>query len=175
VPALSEEIFAHGLTLLGSRYTLPTVEWLVERAHAQALEGADRPDVIEVEGGWEAFTGLVLEKPEVHPRERAIVRSLARILACTPIRWQDGARSSSLFMVFENASAAGRGRGRCVVRFTLDARLLEHEHHRARERFGAAAGPAQWADWRIVPLPRPRNIAPLDGSPRDTYVRRPWP
>ena len=169
VPTLSEEIFTRGLTLLGSRYTLPTVEWLVERAHTQALQGADRPDVIEVEGGWETFTSRVLEKRVVHPRERAIVRSLVGMLAGTPIRWQDGARSSSLFMVFENPSAAGRGRGRSMVRFTLDARLLEHEHHRARDRFGAGAGPAQWADWRIVPLPRPRNVVPLNGSPRDTY------
>jgi hypothetical protein len=38
-----------------------------------------------------------------------------------------------------------------------------------RERFGPGAGPAQWADWRIVPIPRPRIIAPLAGSPRDTY------
>ena len=72
-------------------------------------------------------------------------------------------------MLYENASSVGRGRGRSVIRFTLDARLLEHEHHRARERFGPGAGPAQWADWRIVPLPRPRIIAPLTGSPRDTY------
>ena len=169
VPALPEQIFAHGLTLLGSCYTLPTVEWLVERAHAQAVQGADRPDVIEVEGGWEAFAGAVLEKSDVNPRERATLRSLALMLASTPIRWQDGARSSSLFMLFENPSAAGRGRGRSTIRFTLDARLLEHEHHRARERFGPGAGPAQWADWRIVPLPRPRVIAPLAGSPRDTF------
>jgi len=169
VPALSEDIFAHGLTLLGSRYTLPMVEWLVERAHLQALDGADRPDVIEIEGGWEAFTRAVLEGPTVGPKERAKLHTLSRILAGTPIRWQDGARSSSLFMLFENASAAGRGRGRSVLRFTLDARLLEYEHHRARERFGPGAGPAQWADWRIVPLPRPRIVAPVPGSPRDTY------
>jgi hypothetical protein len=169
VPALPEVVFAHGLKLLGSCHTLPTVEWLVECAHIQALQGADRPDVIEVEGGWEAFTGAVLEKSDVNPRERAAVRSLARMLASTPIRWQDGARSSSLFLLFENPSAAGRGRGRSVIRFTLDARLLEHEHHRARERFGPGAGPAQWADWRIVPLLRPRIIAPVAGSPRDTY------
>jgi hypothetical protein len=169
IPGLSEEIFARGLTLLGSRYTLPTVEWLVERAHAQALDGVDRPDVIEIEGGWKAFTAAVLEKRSVHPVERVRLHSLARMLASTPIRWQDGARSSSLFMLFEDATAAGRGRGRSLIRFTLDARLLEHEHHRARERFGPGAGPAQWADWRIVPLPRPRIIAPLAGSPRDTY------
>lgn len=169
VPAVNEEIFAQGLALLGSRYTLPTVEWLIERAHRQTLQGVDRPDVVEIEGGWEAFTRLVLEKPSIHPRERAIIRSLSRTLACTPIRWQDGARSSSLFMVSESAITAGRGRGRSVIRFTLDNRLLAHEHHRARERFGGGAGPAQWADWRIVPLPRPRNMIPLPGSPRDTY------
>jgi hypothetical protein len=114
--------------------------------------------------------------PSRSPREiglpdliRGERQHLARMLASTPIRWQDGARSSSLFMLFENPTAAGRGRGRSVIRFTLDARLLEHEHHRARERFGPGAGPAQWADWRIVPLPRPRIIAPLTGSPRDTY------
>jgi len=169
LPTLPEDIFAHGLTLLGSCYTLPTVEWLVERAHAQALDRVDRPDVIEVEGGWEAFAAAVLERRSVHPVERARLHTLARMLASTPIRWQDGARSSSLFMLFEDAAAAGRGRGRSVIRFTLDSRLLAHEHHRARERFGPAPGPAQWADWRIVPLPRPRIIAPLPGSPRDTY------
>jgi hypothetical protein len=105
----------------------------------------------------------------VDPKERAKLHSLVRMLASSPIRWQDGARSSSLFMLFENSATAGRGRGRSVIRFTLDGRLLEHEHHRARERFGPGAGPAQWADWRIVPLPRPRIIAPLTGSPRDTY------
>jgi hypothetical protein len=159
VPALSEEIFTRGLTLLGSRYTLPLVEWLVERAHVQALGGADRPDVIEIEGGWEAFTAAVLEKRSVHPVERARLHNLARMLASTSIRWQDGARSSSLFMLFEDAAAAGRGRGRSLIRFTLDARLLEHEHHRARDRFGPGPGPAQWADWRIVPLPR--RVDPL--------------
>ncbi len=169
VPALSEETFTSGLKLLGSLYTLPAVEWLVARAHAQALDGVDRPDVIEIDGGWETFAKAVLEKPEVYPRERSSLRSLARMLAGTPIRWQDGARSSSLFMLFEDASAAGRGRGRSVIRFTLDARLLEHEHHRARERFGVGAGPAQWAHWRIVPLPRPRILPPLAGTPHYTY------
>jgi len=169
LPALSEEIFAQGLTLLGSHYTLPLVEWLVERAHAQTLAGADRPDLLEIEGGWEALARVVLEKPAPHPEERSNLRTLAQILARTSIRWQDGARSSSLFMLYEDAAAAGRGRGRSVVRFTLDARLLAHEHHRARERFGPGAGPAQWADWRIVPLPRPRVIPPLPGSPRNTY------
>jgi len=166
---LSEEIFTRGLTLLGSRYTLPMVELLVERAHVQALQGADRPDIIEVEGGWEAFAAAVFEKPAAHPRERSTLRSLAGILAGTPIRWQDDARSSLPFIMYENASTVGRGRGRSIIRFRLDARLLEHEHHRARERFGPGAGPAQWADWRIVPLPRPRIIASLAGSPHDTY------
>jgi hypothetical protein len=169
VPSLPEEVFTHGLKLLGSCYTLPTVEWLVERAHAQALQRADRPDIVEIEGGWEAFTRAVLEKAQAHPRERAAIRTLVRMLANTPIRWQDGARSSSLFLVYEDPEAAGRGRGRSIIQFTLDARLLDHEYHRARKRFGPGAGPAQSADWRIVPLPRPRNVAPIAGSPHDTY------
>ena len=169
VPSLPEEVFTHGLKLLGSCYTLPTVEWLVEHAHAQALQRADRPDIIEIEGGWQAFTSAVLEKPLVHPRERSAVRTLVRMLGNTPIRWQDGSRSSSLFLVYEDPEAAGRGRGRSIIQFTLDGRLLDHEYHRARKRFGPGAGPAQSADWRIVPLPRPRNVAPIHGSPHDTY------
>lgn len=173
VPAVAPEVFdlAQGLRLVGGRLVWPFLEWLIETAHRQAISGAERPDIITVYGGWEAVAAAVLEiaRGEVHPRERSELRALARALGSVPIRWIDGARSSSLLTVYEDAAAAGRGRGRSEITFKLIDRLIEGETFRARKKYGPGAGPEQWAGWRIVPLVRPRNITPIPQSPRDTF------
>lgn len=172
-PTLPTEVL--DLKALGNRHALPFVEMLVWRAHQQALAGDDgsrRPDCITLPA-WDAVTAEVLGIPvaRVHPDDRRAITKLARMLANTPVRWADGARSSSLFHLEETPKGSiGRGRGHSVNLVKLSDRLLLHEVFRAPKRMPVdAMGPEHWENIRIVPLVRPRVIPMLPKSPRDTF------
>jgi hypothetical protein len=150
----------HGLRDVGGRYALPLVESIVAAAHTRYLATGSTAEAERIEfdgGGWDAVACAVLEKREIHPEERSAIRRISLALANMPLNWLDGARSSSLWLVDESAAAAGRGRGRARVVFKLSERAVWGEV------FRGAKGQ------RVVPLPRPRNVAPLPLSPRNTY------
>lgn len=164
LPASATESLVHvvqaGFRDIGGRFALPLVESVITAAHARFLDTGDpvgaRFVTIE-EGGWDRVARDALEIREVHPEVRGAVRRIALALAHMPLEWIDGARSSSLWLVDESAAAAGRGRSRARIVFTLSERAAWGEV------FRGAAGQ------RIVPLPRPRNIDPIPGSPRNTF------
>lgn len=166
VPEIAAELLERGLTALGSRYAIPTSEWLVEQAHT--AQGGR----FQVIGGWDAVARSVLSLPDgadVHPRVRSEVRQAMLAWARTHITWADGGESSSIAIVDESAAAAGRGRGPSIIGFAVSSRLLPNEVHREKRRAHAGAIAERWDGWRLVPLMRPRHIPELPKSPRDTY------
>lgn len=168
MPALSSELFElAGLKLFGSRLMFPFIEWMAEIAHLQAVNNSSRPDMIEREGGWERVTAEVLMQETAHPNDRVKLRDLARVGANTPIRWSDGARSSSLFWMRESEGKPGNGRGRARITFKVDPRLLPHETFEVRD--GTVGGRERSRAGRLVPVMRPRIVPTLERSSHDTY------
>lgn len=153
-PEVIEQAMQIALKTPSSYFAIPYVEALAIESQRLYFEGKGG-ERIDTEGAWTAWTARVLgiSEDEVRPGDRRAIRRLGWFFATTPIRWRDGARSSSLVSIHEDALAAGRGRGRGTLTHMLSPRLQYGEFFRAVQNLEEAATPTHWRLWRLVPLP----------------------